>query len=47
MLSAGIEPGVGPPTSAWWARLAANAISSSPAKIGVITVMSGRWVPPA
>ena len=27
-LSAGIEPGVGPPTSAWWARLAANAISA-------------------
>ena len=26
-LSAGIEPGVGPPTSAWWARVAANPIS--------------------
>ena len=44
------RPGVGPPTSAWWARAAANAISRSasdtPANTGVITVMSGRWVPP-
>jgi hypothetical protein len=44
--SAGIEPGVGPPTSAWWARLALKPSSSPPASTGVITVMSGRWVPP-
>ena len=44
--SAGIPPGVGPPTSAWWARLAANPSSSPPAKTGEIRVMSGRWVPP-
>ena len=29
--SAGMEPGVGPPTSAWWARLAAKP-SSSPSR---------------
>jgi hypothetical protein len=48
-LWAGIDPGAEPPTSAWWARLAAKPISSRPvpAKTGVITVMSGRWVPPA
>ena len=45
--SAGIEAGVGPPTSAWCARLAANPASPSSAKTGVIRVMSGRWVPPA
>ena len=45
--SAGIEPGTRPPTSAWWARLAAKPISVSPANAGVMTVMSGRWVPPA
>ena len=47
-LSAGIDPGTRPPTSAWWARLAAKPSSSPPAaNTGVITVMSGRWVPPA
>ena len=45
--SAGMLPGVGPPTSAWWARLAAKPSSvPSSANAGVITVMSGRWVPP-
>ena len=47
-LSAGIEPGTRAPTSAWWARLAAKPSRVSPgANTGVITVMSGRWVPPA
>ncbi len=41
--SAGMEPGVGPPTSAWWARLAAKPRSPT----GVTMVMSGRCVPPA
>src|SRR5215216_4884434 len=45
--SAGIEPGVGPPTSAWWARLAAKPSRSPPSSTGVMTVMSGRCVPPA
>ena len=56
--SAGMPPGVGPPTSAWWARLAAKPSScgdrrrrpaspSSRSKTGRIRVMSGRWVPPA
>ena len=43
---AGMPPGVGPPTSAWWARLAANPLKVPPTKIGEIRVMSGRWVPP-
>ncbi len=43
---AGIPPGVGPPTSAWWARLAAKPSSSPATKTGEIRVMSGRWVPP-
>ncbi len=56
-LSAGIEPGTRAPTSAWWARLAAKPIRHPPAppvppgsagaNTGVMTVMSGRWVPPA
>jgi hypothetical protein len=46
-LSDGIEPGTRPPTSAWCARLAAKPIGSAPAaNTGVMTVMSGRWVPP-
>ena len=44
--SAGIDPGVGPPTSAWCARLAAKPIRPG-ANAGVTTVMSGRCVPPA
>ena len=43
---AGMPPGVGPPMSAWWARLAAKPSSSPSAKTGEIRVMSGRWVPP-
>ena len=39
-------PGSRAPTSAWWARLAANPISSPSWNSGEITVMSGRWVPP-
>ena len=48
-LSGGIEPGAIPPISAWWPRAAtyqAGAASPSAAKTGMITVMSGRWVPP-
>ena len=44
--SAGMLPGSRAPTSAWWARLAANPNSSPAWKSGEITVMSGRWVPP-
>ena len=49
VLSAGMEPGVRPPTSAWCPRAAvqkAGASSSSDRNTGWITVMSGRWVPP-
>jgi hypothetical protein len=48
-LSGGIEPGVIPPMSAWWPREPTKNSSRSPAasNTGVITVMSGRWVPPA
>ena len=35
-LSAGIDPGTRPPTSAWWARLAAKPSSSASANTGVI-----------
>ena len=39
-----------PPTSAWWARLATKpkrrGFPSSSTKMGVMTVMSGRCVPP-
>ena len=47
-LSGGMEPGVVPPTSAWWPRAATNqAGAASPsANTGMTTVMSGRWVPP-
>ena len=46
--SAGIEPGAMPPTSAWWARLAAQPTSRSrPTKHGATRVMSLRCVPPA
>ena len=44
----GIEPGVLPPISAWWARLAVKN-SSRPrcgSWTGVTTVTSGRWEPP-
>ncbi len=43
---AGMLPGVGPPTSAWWAREAAKPNSSPAMKTGETRVMSGRWVPP-
>jgi hypothetical protein len=42
----GIPPGVGPPTSAWWARQAANPMRTPATKTGETIVMSGRWVPP-
>ena len=44
---AGMLPGTAPPTSAWWARFAANPTRSSPSKMGATSVQSGRWVPPA
>ena len=46
--SGGPEPGVLPPTSAWWPREATKKIISLPAlsNTGVITVTSGRCVPP-
>ncbi len=43
---AGMPPGVGPPMSAWWARLAAQPICPPSPNSGEISVMSGRWVPP-
>ena len=42
----GHRTGVGPPTSAWWARAAAKPKSSPAMKTGETRVMSGRWVPP-
>ncbi len=47
-LSGGIEPGVLPPMSAWWPREPTKnmIVSVSGANTGVITVISGRWVPP-
>ena len=46
--SGGMEPGAIPPTSAWWARLAAQPTSvPSSVKQGATSVMSLRWVPPA
>mmetsp|Transcript_856 Transcript_856/g.2500 ORF Transcript_856/g.2500 Transcript_856/m.2500 type:complete len:288 (+) Transcript_856:1618-2481(+) len=49
--SAGMEPGALPPTSAWWPREAQKKAgrdeSSSSKKSGEMTVMSGRWEPPA
>ena len=45
--SAGIDPGTRPPTSAWWARETANPIGDRSTSTGVMSVMSGRWVPPA
>ena len=46
--SGGPEPGVVPPISAWWPLEATKKIISLPAssKTGVMTVTSGRWVPP-
>ncbi len=44
--SAGMLPGSLPPTSAWWARLAAKPTSSPAANTGETSVMSGRCVPP-
>ena len=44
--NAGMLPGSSAPTSAWWARLAAKPASSPSWNSGVITVMSGRCVPP-
>ena len=43
------DAGAMPPISAWWARLARYPISRSGRfgeKAGVITVTSGRWLPP-
>ncbi len=44
----GVEPGVMPPISAWWPREPTKNRISLPAssKTGVMTVTSGRWVPP-
>jgi len=43
----GMEPGVMPPMSAWCPREATKNTGTPPANTGVITVMSGRCVPPA
>ena len=44
----GVEPGVMPPMSAWWPRLPTKNRIRWPASsnTGVMTVTSGRWVPP-
>ena len=46
----GMEPGLMPPTSEWWARLATKKagldLGLEGRKTGVTRVMSGRWVPP-
>ena len=47
-LSGGVLPGVVPPMSAWWPREPTKkrmAVACS-SKTGVMTVTSGRWVPP-
>lgn len=46
-LLGGMDPGVIPPTSAWWPREATKNLISPFQNTGVITVMSGRWDPPA
>ena len=48
----GIDPGVVPPTSAWWPREATKKLgprdpgAAESMNTGVTTVMSGKWVPP-
>jgi hypothetical protein len=43
----GMEPGVMPPMSAWWPRLPVEQqFGPGVSKTGVITVTSGRCVPP-
>ncbi len=42
----GMEPGVIPPTSEWWARLATKKAGLRPKNTGAMQVISGRWVPP-
>jgi flagellar motor switch protein FliG len=48
LLSGGIDPGVIPPTSAWWPRAATNqaGVSLPSVNTGMMTVISGRCVPP-
>ena len=46
-LLGGMDPGVMPPTSAWWPRDATKNTILPSLKTGVMTVMSGRWDPPA
>ena len=41
-----VEPGTLPPMSEWWAMLAIQPTSFSPAKAGAAMTMSGRWLPP-
>ena len=46
-LLGGMEPGVMPPTSAWWPRDATKNTMAPSRNTGVMTVMSGRCDPPA
>ena len=46
-LLGGMEPGVMPPTSAWWPRDATKNTILPSLNTGVMTVMSGRCDPPA
>ena len=45
-VDSGIEPGVRPPMSAWWAREATKNSSPPSANTGAMQVTSGRCVPP-
>ena len=40
------DPGAMPPTSELWAMLAVHAMMRPPAKTGIATTMSLRWVTP-
>ena len=42
-----VEPGVLPPTSAWWAMLPQKKRTAPSWWTGVMMEMSGRWLPPA
>lgn len=47
LLLGGMLPGEMPPTSAWWPREATKKTMRPASHTGVMTVMSGKWEPPA
>ena len=46
VVESGMDPGVSPPMSAWWAREASRNSGSPSTNTGATHVTSGRWVPP-